>query len=257
MLSNVLNESPKNTITCLSTQGWRKTAALVLGFGTLIILVKVSNAIASATTAITGGRTFQVDVIATMLGEILVMLAGVLLVTGSVLRWRRFLKVDRFNLKNLSIGIACGVGMWIALQIVSAIIKSITGEGVGVSSTENSLEALSGPWLIFLWLVGTPLIIPLLEETFFRGMVLSCFQSGCETKKWGQVLGVLFGSVWFSLIHVQGFSSVTDWFIIVWTITIGVINSILTLRQESIWCAFGLHATYNTVTVLASILLLS
>ena len=257
MLSNVLNEPSRDTSTYPSAQGWRKNAALVMGFGALIILVKVSNAIASVVTAVTGSRTFRVDVIATMLGEILVMLVGVLLVTGGVSGWRRFLKVDRFNLKNLSIGIACGVGMWIALQIVSAIIKSITGEGVGVSSTENSLEALPGPWLIFLWLVGTPLIIPLLEETFFRGMVLSCFQSGCKTERWGQVLGVLFGSIWFSLIHVQGFSSVTDWFIITWTMTIGAINSILTLRQESIWCAFGLHATYNTVTVLASILLLS
>ena len=182
------------------------------------------------------------------------MVAATAAVTGSVSRWREFLQVKGFNLKHLGLGVLAGAGMWLALQLANYGLVTM-GVKMSSSTTAASLSGLTGGWRVFLWYVATPFIISLLEEMFYRGMILSSFQTGIKNPRLARILGVLFATIWFGLAHAQGFSSASDWFIIIWTGLVGFVNSLLVLKQKHIWGAYGLHATYNGATVLVTTLL--
>lgn len=234
---------------------WKRVPALIVGYGAFMWLAVAAIPV-TVLVAILGGNPASIQslLLAVTVAELAVMVAATAAVTGSVSRWREFLQVKGFNLKHLGLGVLAGAGMWLALQLVNYGLVTM-GVKMSSSTTAASLSSLTGGWRVFLWYVATPFIIPLLEEMFYRGMILSSFQTGIKNPRAARILGVLFATIWFGLAHAQGFSSVSDWFIIIWTGLVGLVNSLLVLKQKHIWGAYGLHATYNGATVLVTTLL--
>lgn len=234
---------------------WKRVPALITGYGAFLWLAVAAIPV-TVLVAILGGNPASIQslLLAVTVAELAVMVAATAAVTGSVSRWREFLQVKGFNLKHLGVGVLAGAGMWLALQLANYGLVTM-GVKMSSSTTAASLSGLTGGWRVFLWYVATPFIIPLLEEMFYRGMILSSFQTGIKNPRVARILGVLFATVWFGLAHAQGFSSVSDWFIVIWTGLVGLVNSLLVLKQKHIWGAYGLHATYNGATVLVTTLL--
>lgn len=234
---------------------WNRVPALITGYGAFLWLAVAAIPV-TVLIAILGGNPASIQslLLAVTVAELAVMVAATAAVTGSVNRWWEFLRVKGFNLKHLGVGVLAGAGMWLALQLANYGLVTM-GVKMSSSTTAASLSGLTGGWRVFLWYVATPFIIPLLEEMFYRGMILSSFQTGIKNPRAARILGVLFATVWFGLAHAQGFNSVSDWFIVIWTGLVGFVNSILVLKQKHIWGAYGLHATYNGATVLVTTLL--
>ena len=234
---------------------WKRVPALITGYGAFLWLAVAAIPV-TVLVAILGGNPASIQslLLAVTVAELVVMVAATAAVTGSVSRWREFLQVKGFNLKHLGFGVLAGAGMWLALQLANYGLVTM-GVKMSSSTTAASLSGLTGGWRVFLWYVATPFIIPLLEEMFYRGMVLSSFQVGVKDPRLARFLGVLFATVWFGLAHAQGFNSVSNWFIVIWTGLVGLVNSLLVLKQKHIWGAYGLHATYNGATVLVTTLL--
>ena len=159
----------------------------------------------------------------------------------------RFLKIDGFRRQDLMVGMKLGAAMWLGLQVVK-FLAVFSGVHVNPSTTTNTLASTSGMWYVFIFLFCVPVLVPFVEELLFRGALSSVFESVLSPRA-ASVLFVVVSTFWFGLAHFQGAASVTDFLVVAWTSTIGLVNCLLVLRQKTIWGAFGLHMSHNGITV--------
>lgn len=189
-------------------------------------------------------------VLTTIAAEMLVIFIA-LRYTKNVPEWKNVLRLSNFTFKNFSIGIGVGAAMWFTLQAVSILLDNV-GIDLSSSNTSTSLASVDGFWRYAIYYLCVPFIVPFVEELFFRGAIIGFTQRGISNEKKGKIIAVVISSVAFGFAHLQGFSTFTDLFIVVWTGLIGLINAILVLKYDSIYPAYAMHLTYNGITVLLS-----
>lgn len=189
-------------------------------------------------------------VLTTIAAELIVIFIA-LRYTKNVPEWQNVLRFKNFTFKHFSIGIGVGAVMWLTLQAVSILLNN-AGIDLSSSNTSTSLSSVDGFWRYAIYYLCVPFIIPFVEELFFRGAIIGFTQRGISNEKKGKIIAIIISSVAFGLAHLQGFSSFTDLFIVVWTGLIGLINAILVLKYDSIYPAYATHLTYNGITVLLS-----
>ena len=224
---------------------------LAMALFSLPLLLIVSTAV-GLPFILLGLFSIPVAVLTTVVAELLVIFIG-LKYTGALSDWRQTLRLQNFTWKSSFIGVAAGALLWLILQ---GLAMGLSALGVDISSSETSttLSSLSGFWRVLVFFAFVPVVIPFIEELFFRGAVLSFAMRGISGKK-AAVWGIILSSVVFGMVHFQGFSSATDVFIVVWTGVIGAVNAIFALKCKSIYPAFFIHFTYNGITVLLSALM--
>lgn len=168
-------------------------------------------------------------------------------------RWKEALSLYRPKVKHLLLGLGIGVLLFGGLQGVSYGLEAI-GFGVESSDTSITLGELAGleRWVILYFF--SPILVPIVEELFFRGALLNSFRKSTIPGKWATPVAVVLSSVLFALVHFQGFSEVSDFALIGWIFVVAVINALLVLKFKSIWVAAASHIGYNGVTVLIFVL---
>ena len=203
----------------------------------------------------TNTLNITVSVLTTITAE-LIAITIALRYTRSTPEWKKVLKLQNFKLKHVLIGAGTGFTMFWLLQ-VSAVFLNKIGLQIGSSETSVALGGTEGFTRILIYFIFVPLIIPFVEEIFFRGAIMSFAQRGIKSKKVGTITAITISSVAFGLAHTQGFSTFDDFFTIVWTGFVGFISSIMVLKYDSIYPAYALHLFYNGTTVVATTLLAS
>lgn len=116
---------------------------------------------------------------------------------------------------------ALAIGAGVLIGVIWIVTAPEAGDGDNALAT--ALAAMSAPMLI-LWiasrLIGTVLLVPIIEELFFRGYVLSQIDRGSRVS---QALAVAISSGLFAALHGR-------WIL---AAIAGVIFGLLTLRQKA------------------------
>lgn len=132
----------------------------------------------------------------------------------------------------------------------------LTQHDVAVQSTKAELRMLprnSAEWLAAVAVIGG--IGPLVEELFFRGILL-----GWLKRKMPLLLAVVVSGVIFGLIHLNFIShaGLGGWYITGVVSLFGILAAVIAVKTGSLWASFGLHAAYNATLIslpmLASVL---
>lgn len=197
--------------------------------------------------------SFALTLVLTVAAELTVIFIA-LLYTDSLKNWKTKLRLQNFSWKLIFFGFGLGLVMYVVLQLL-AIGSASLGYPVGSSDTSVSLGGLAGWERIILLYIAAPFIVPMVEEIFFRGYTMGFIQDAFKNPKLGAWLGVIVSSLVFGFAHVQGFNGYGDYFLVVWTMIIAVVNALLMLKFKSLYPSFALHMGYNGVTVLATIFL--
>lgn len=187
-------------------------------------------------------------VLLTALAEVFVLVFALWYV-GALDIWTERLRVRNFKIATFGLGMFVGGVLFVGLQLFSTLITNYIPDGnVESSDTSVSMTELQG-FEKYIVLIGFVTFLgPLLEELFFRGFVMGFMFDASAKKKTGAIVGILISSVFFSLAHFQGLNNASDYFHMLWILIVAVCNSLLVLKFDSIWPAFGSHMTYNGIT---------
>lgn len=150
------------------------------------------------------------------------------------------------------LGLGGGVLLYLLLQAVATLIQKLSSSSVGSSDTSSSLTQLSGTggYLFVLLVVGV--LAPLVEEFYFRGVVVGALRESTWNKPW---LMILVSGLAFGVLHFQGFSTLSDWFTILWITVLGFLFGWCRVKTNSLWLSTGLHIGYNVMTSVSIILI--
>jgi exosortase E/protease (VPEID-CTERM system) len=140
--------------------------------------------------------------------------------------WRMYLRLD-WRLDPVAIGVGAAIGVvWLAAQAPS---------GAEATPLSAALAAMS-PAMFAIWAVariaGTTLLVPLIEELFFRGYVLRRLDTGGMAMR---LVAIAVSSGLFAALHDR------------WMLAgaAGVAFALLTLRRGRVTDAIVAHATAN------------
>lgn len=196
---------------------------------------------------IAGVKGITAAVLVTVLAEVLVIILALALV-GKNRNWRDALYLKNFRLKNVVMGFFIGLALFILLQAASFGVSNLGGK-LESSKTSSALGEIDGFTKYFVLLIIVPLVVPLVEELFFRGFIFGFIKnSGIRNQKKALIIGVIVSSIAFGIAHIQGFSSLSDIFVIFVTTVIGAVNCWLVYKTDSLYTAYACHAGYNLAT---------
>lgn len=91
---------------------------------------------------------------------------------------------------------------------------------------------------IHFFFVANVLLAPYVEENLYRNFALSNF-----LHNYGRLKSVILTSLFFGLLHWTG----GFWYILMTAVFVGVPFAVLTIRSQSIICAFVSHLTLNLI----------
>jgi uncharacterized protein len=147
------------------------------------------------------------------------------------------------------------IGMSLAGLVVSAIITITSAAlfGEQPSNTGGLPTSFSGPKiiLIFVTFVVVAVVVPVVEEVFFRGLMLRALQ-----KRFSDVVAVLGSSAVFGLVHITGAATLSSLIAIpLVTGFYGVVFALVTVKTGRLGPAILAHMIINGTAVLALFLL--
>ncbi len=217
---------------------WGMQVVVILLFAVILIMQKGIYAASSEFQSIQSNSLFLVAI--TLIGFALSFFVFYLCIrfihhrsfvsiitTKSGVRWGKILK---------------GAVIWLFILIVLAIISFL----ISPASYKVTFNPATFGILLVLSLITFP-IQSTFEEVFFRGYLMQGF--GLLTKK--PVIPILVTSIIFGLGHVMnGTNMTTDVFILVETFIVGVMLGAVTLGEDGIETAIGIHIINNLYAVL-------
>jgi membrane protease YdiL (CAAX protease family) len=155
---------------------------------------------------------------------------------GPVADWRL-----RFSPTDLVIGLLTAM---MALGLV-AVMSSAVGAVVGLgdqSEAENTqfLSDATGTVWIYPLLAAVVIIAPVVEELFFRGLVLRAIE-----KRAGPVVAVIGSTLAFTLPHFNGSTAAGTAVLLASIGTIGAVLATVTVLVDRLWPAVMAHMLFN------------
>ena len=172
-------------------------------------------------------------------------------IVASFWKGQRSLSRD-FGLSMRWIDLAWGLlGGVVALVVsfVGAIAWAIISGEPSPSNTDF-LPQRPGPATVVALLVLIAVCTPVVEELFFRGLVLRSVG-----RRWNLTVGVVVSSLVFGLLHVQGSTWAEAGFMVLVTAGYGAVFALLVVRAGGrLGPAIVAHASVNFVGVLATVL---
>ena len=195
----------------------------------------------------------------TAISEILVIVFVLKMSGNNFKNWRKVFRVSiPENKTYLVIAPFIGLILFVLLQLISVILYS-QGIIVGSSDTSTSISSEIGLSRIAALGFLVPFFIPFVEELFFRGYVFGFLRYGF--KRFSKLKGVLgfivsaiISSFYFAILHSQGFSKFSDFFLIGYIFIIALVNSFLVEKTNSIIPGFIVHCVYNGMTAVVMLL---
>jgi hypothetical protein len=124
---------------------------------------------------------------------------------------------------------------WTAVFVLIAAIGELTAEGDPTGSWRGRYSGAD----LAIRLAAVPLVYPIVEEFFFRGVFL-----GVVRRRFGDIAGVLLPALMFGAIHVQ-----YDWRGMLFVFLDGLIFGVARVRTGSVFVPMLLHVLGNSYAV--------
>lgn len=209
---------------------------------TVVPALFLASLLAAIPAVIIGGTTVTITmgVLTTVVAELLVIVWA-LWFTGFLKDWPQKFGLKNFKWKHLLLGLLAGEVFYWGLQGV-ALVAELLGSPVNSSDTAMSLGSLSGIEAIIMLFIMVPFVVPFIEEFLFRGIIVSSLQNSKWNAWW---ISILVSALSFGVMHIQGFSSITDIAILLWITFMGGVFAFLYLKTKSFWTVFAAHSIYN------------
>lgn len=149
--------------------------------------------------------------------------------------------------RDVGIGVAAGfAGQFIVVSSIVHIFQSFADH---IDVGQQTKNVTGNPHGLGLAVLAPFLIIgaPLVEEVFFRGLVLRSL-----SRRGGAVLAVAGTSVLFGLVHFQtGMGAASDAALMCAIGAFGLLLAFLAVRTGRLGPGLVAHATFNAITVIA------
>ncbi len=161
-----------------------------------------------------------------------------------------------FRLCNLNLGQTIGNKNQVELKLISFILLIKYSFAKGLNSiilynlsfvfptyVENYIneKPFNNILEIIIWGISANLLTPLMEELFFRGIILQKW-----SLKWGVTRGIIASSFLFAIIHFR--------FDIISLFITGILLSILYFKTRNLINSILLHCFYNTLITIFNII---
>lgn len=146
-------------------------------------------------------------------------------------------------------GALCGAGIYAGLTIVSVTL-TLSGITSQDSDTSAFVSSTDGVWRAVVLGLMVPVVAPVMEELFFRGLLNNLLMGAVRTTEHKTLVVSLLTSTLFALLHFQGFNDATDVVVLATTFTVGMVSSSLFFSSRSIYPCMALHITYNGISSL-------
>ncbi len=137
---------------------------------------------------------------------------------------------------DVPLGIAIGLGTQLALIPLYFLIGLVVDVDPSESARELVMRA-EGVLDLSLLVIAVVVMAPLVEELFFRGLLLQSINRAI-----GAIPAVLISSVVFALVHIE-------LVVLPGLFLFGVIAAVITLRTGRLGMAWAMHAAFNLTTV--------
>lgn len=189
----------------------------------------------------------------------------------------------KFRKKDLLIGLIFAASLRV---IEFGVVNILSAAGVDMSSANNSslLTDLNGIWLFINAFIIASFVGPILEELVFRGLIMqSLLRLLRDTRasrndydittanalgvwlsiRTEQILAVVFKarnwialfltSLIFGFMHFQGTDNFGQWFVVIWTGTLGFVLGLITIKTKRLGGAIIGHVLFNLSGVALSV----
>lgn len=137
---------------------------------------------------------------------------------------------------------------WIvALGQLIAIVISWLYEGPGVDqvAVKHLKDIISAPVLFVITALAVVTVIPFVEELLFRGFLQNWLKG-----LFGQWPAILTTSVIFAMFHFSTSQGIENIELIASLFILACFLGYLRERKESLWASFGLHSTFNFISIM-------
>jgi membrane protease YdiL (CAAX protease family) len=203
-------------------------------------------------------------------------LLGMLYVTH--FKGKKSLKID-FKLYmrwyDPLIGIAIAGALMGLVALSSWVLGDVLNLNMKGSDNGTAITAFTGVWFFVIAIGIASIVGPLFEEIFFRGFVLRAFLETIKNnlarvsseEEAGFGLAVARGlykarnwiavgasSIFFGLMHVQGFETFGQIYVMIATGTLGLVFGICALKFKRLGPVIFAHMFYNGTTLILSVM---
>ncbi|MEL7157065.1 MAG: type II CAAX endopeptidase family protein [Actinomycetota bacterium] len=138
---------------------------------------------------------------------------------------------------DLAPGIALGIGTQVLLlPVLYLLIGPLVDADPGESAREL-IGAVDGPLDLALILLSVVVMAPLVEELFFRGLLLQSL-----ARRFGDPVGIVVSAALFAAVHIE-------WAVMPGLFVFGIITAVITRRSGRLGLAWAMHAAFNLTTV--------
>jgi membrane protease YdiL (CAAX protease family) len=195
---------------------------------------------------VTGYTDVDNDEYPLWLDALLVLPLWIPLIVGTVIVTRRLgtghplrdlgVRFVAFDLVGIPIGIAT------QLVFVDGLYRVLEAFGVDTSGLDQPAEELADRADQALWVVVLVLMVvvgaPLVEEIFFRGLLMRSLQA-----RWNDTVALVASAVFFGLVHLQSLQ-------LPGLILFGLVAGICTQRTGRLGMAIIAHAAFNATALI-------
>lgn len=170
-----------------------------------------------------------------------------------------FLKLRDFRFSDILLGAVAG---FFLLSFGSVVAQALSGAGFDLNKSDTTASLVSSPSTIAIALafIGPGLLIPVIEELWVRGAMTSTLERMSHLGKYTNSIALFFvpaiiSATLFSLLHYQGASNASDYYVLFITFASGMLFSALTYVRGCIYPAIFAHAVNNCLVLSAGFFL--
>jgi membrane protease YdiL (CAAX protease family) len=220
-----------------------RPAVRMLDVAAVFFLSFLTGAIGVGVGAAVGGTGSYAETCGSLIGLWAGLIPGTILIsrirgTGNLIEDFRVRFKFPSDLRGLAVGLAC---QFLLLPIIYVIIE-LLGSGDITKKLEEPAKDLTsnahGPGFFFLavlLVIGAPVV----EEIFYRGMLLTSLERWKPGWPAIVITGVIFGAVHFDIYTLPGLAA------------FGIVLAWMAHRYERLGPTMLAHAAFNLVTVIA------
>lgn len=161
------------------------------------------------------------------LTPVVLLASGLLIIRFRKLSWREDVGFRAPRLVD--------VILWCAIFM----LVDLTAEALATGDPDGSWRGKYSGADLAIRLVAVPLVYPIVEEFFFRGVFF-----GVVRRRAGNLAAILAPALVFALIHVQ-----YDWRGMAFVMLSGVLYGLARLHSRSVWVPMLLHVLNNSLAV--------
>jgi membrane protease YdiL (CAAX protease family) len=147
---------------------------------------------------------------------------------------------------DAALGAAGAIAALIAEALVVALVRALSGPVKVSQDVGDAIKRAEGPAVVVAFVL-TVIAVPIVEELFFRGLLLRSLG-----KRFGAVVAIVGSSAVFGLAHYQGdVAARTAWTVVAGLFAVGVVLAVLAQRTGRLGPGIVAHSLFNLLAFIS------